>query len=141
MESCSEIIPGLVVSRKRNGRCVYSAQAKAALVEACLRPGVSVARLALTHGVNANLLRKWIRQYQRKQGSLPRAVAPASRAVALLPVTTLDERLPAKPPLERQERATESCIEIVLSDTTARLHGRVDIRQLRDVIDCIKRGP
>ena len=67
-ESGSEIIAGLMVSRKRNGRCVYDPQAKNALVEACLRPSVSVAGMALRHGVNANLLRKWIRQHQRKQG-------------------------------------------------------------------------
>nr|WP_230944251.1 transposase [Burkholderia cepacia] len=31
------------------------------MVEAALRPGVSVARLTQEHGINANLLRKWIR--------------------------------------------------------------------------------
>jgi transposase len=30
------------------------------MIEACLRPGVSVARVALKHGINANLLRTWI---------------------------------------------------------------------------------
>ncbi len=30
------------------------------MVEAALRPGVSVARLAQERGINANLLRKWI---------------------------------------------------------------------------------
>lgn len=134
----SEIIAGLVVSRKRNGRCVYSMQAKRALVEACLRPGISVARMALIHGLNANLLRKWIRRDQREVA--PRA--PASKAVALLPVRTIDESLPAKRPVVRQERVpTDSCIEIVLCEATVRLRGRVDVRQLRKVIDRVIRRP
>ncbi|OTP72316.1 hypothetical protein PAMC26510_22035 [Caballeronia sordidicola] len=29
-------------------------------------PGVSVARLALEHGLNANLLRSWVSAYKRK---------------------------------------------------------------------------
>ena len=137
-ENPSEIIAGLVVSRKRNGRCVYSVQAKRALVEACLRPGISVARMALIHGLNANLLRKWIRRDQREVA--PRA--PASKAVALLPVRTIDESLPAKRPVVRQERVpTDSCIEIVLCQATVRLRGRVDVRQLREVIDCVARRP
>ena len=40
-------------------RC-YDRQAKRELIEASLQPGVSVAKLALMHGINANLLRKWI---------------------------------------------------------------------------------
>ncbi len=44
----TEIIPGLVVSTKRNGRCVYSTQAKEALVEACLCPPSSIDRFSVT---------------------------------------------------------------------------------------------
>lgn len=41
---------------------VTTPASKDRLVAACLEPGVSVARLALEHGVNANLLRKWIKK-------------------------------------------------------------------------------
>jgi transposase len=57
----------LIVRKKRDGRCVYSREGKRALVEACLRPGVSVARIALLHGVNANVLRKWITHHHQWQ--------------------------------------------------------------------------
>jgi transposase len=59
-----------VISRDRSKRCRYDEASKRALVEACLRPGVSVARQAQENGVNANLLRKWITQYllEREQG-------------------------------------------------------------------------
>ncbi|MFC7411872.1 transposase [Hydrogenophaga atypica] len=41
---------------------MYDPQAKAEVVRACLKPGVSVARMALQCGINANLLRRWITQ-------------------------------------------------------------------------------
>ena len=59
-ESDSELLSRLVTGRHRDGRCRYDAQAKLELVRECLKPGVSVAATALRHGVNANLLRKWI---------------------------------------------------------------------------------
>lgn len=52
--------PMLVLDRKSNGRAIYDPEAKRALVQQCLQPGVSVAATALRAGVNANLLRKWI---------------------------------------------------------------------------------
>ena len=141
-ENRSEIIAGLVVGRKRDGRCVYSRQAKHELVEACLRPRVSVAGMALAHGVNANLLRKWITRYRGQQEVASRAQAAAPTAVALLRVTGNDESVPAEQPVARQEIVpTDSCIEIVLCEATVRLRGRVDVRQLREVIDCVLRRP
>ena len=61
-EKSAEIVPGLVAGGGRI-RTKYSADAKRALVQLCTRPGVSVARMALSHGINANLLRKWIKQF------------------------------------------------------------------------------
>jgi len=51
-----------------NGRRRYDPASKDRLVEACLQPGVSVAGLALQHGVNANLLRKWVEKRRQLQG-------------------------------------------------------------------------
>jgi len=59
-EMNAELLARLVVGRKRDGRCRYDPQAKQALVRACLQPGVSVARVAMLYGINANLLRTWI---------------------------------------------------------------------------------
>lgn len=52
----------------RDGKRRYDRQSKRRLVEACLQPGVSVAGLALKAGVNANLLRRWIKLYQQRSG-------------------------------------------------------------------------
>ncbi|MFM0757290.1 transposase [Paraburkholderia strydomiana] len=52
-----------VVRQNRDGRRRYDEKGKRALVEAALRPGVSVARLAQEHRLNASRLRKWIAKY------------------------------------------------------------------------------
>jgi len=59
--------PLAVVRVLRNGKRRYDPSAKARLIEACLAPGVSVARLALEHGVNANLLRNWVVLHRRNR--------------------------------------------------------------------------
>ena len=79
----------------------------------CLKPGVSVARMAMQYGINANLLRTWIAK-SREQSlpgmarALPRAelascapafvavqvAAPAAPAEAALPALRMHVRLP-----------------------------------------------
>lgn len=61
-EISAELKSRLVSGRKRDGRCAYDPVAKAELVQSCMQPGVSVARVALQCGINANLLRRWITQ-------------------------------------------------------------------------------
>lgn len=125
----AEVVPGFVVGRKKNGRCIYSREGKRALIEQCLEPGVSVARLALIHEVNANLLRKWIRAYQDGASSKTRRALP--KEAALLPVLAVESSAPTT-------RSTpDSLIEILVGDATIRLRGAVDAQQLRSVIACL----
>ena len=88
-ERISDLKQRLVVSRKQDGRCCYDPQAKRELIEACFLPGVSVAKLALAHGINANLLRTWMTKHQRQllAGGLlrPSSSTPAS----FIPVVTV----------------------------------------------------
>lgn len=56
----TELASRLVTGRKRDGRCSYDPQAKAEIIEKCLRPGASVARIGMLYGINANLLRTWM---------------------------------------------------------------------------------
>ena len=64
LETKSALSRPLVIGHGRDGRCRYDPIAKQELVQSCLLPSVSIARQALEHGVNANLLRKWINLYQ-----------------------------------------------------------------------------
>lgn len=84
-EHDSALLQRLVVGSKRDGRRRYDKQAKAELVQACLKPGVSVARVALDHGINANLLRKWITLHLQKREQSPVASSPP-QFVPVVPV-------------------------------------------------------
>ena len=44
----------------RRQRRRHSPEFKASVIEACRRPGVSIAAIALANGLNANMLRKWV---------------------------------------------------------------------------------
>ena len=87
IENKSHLSRTLVVGHRSDGRCRYAPEAKRELIEVCLQPGISVARMALEHGINANLLRKWINQYRDNN----RAVIPSTPATrsAFAPVLSL----------------------------------------------------
>lgn len=75
--------------RRRRRR--HSKEFKAELVAACRRPGVSSAAVALTHAINANLLRRWVAEAESADERLndaPATVAAPSEAFVALPVST-----------------------------------------------------
>ena len=50
-------------------RRTYSAEFKQQIVQACKAPDVSIASVALQHGLNTNLVSKWIRFIDGKPGN------------------------------------------------------------------------
>ncbi len=50
-------------------RRTYSAEFKQQIVQACKAPDVSIASVALQHGLNTNLVSKWIRLIDAKLGN------------------------------------------------------------------------
>ena len=75
----------------RDGRRRYDPASRERLVAACLEPGVSVSRLALEHGVNANLVRKWIKKAKQVHP------VPATSVSAFVPVQVgTDHSLPVQ---------------------------------------------
>lgn len=58
-------------SRRR--RRIHSDEFKARAVASCMQPGMSMAAVAMAHSVNANLLRRWVREAEMK--SLARAAS------------------------------------------------------------------
>ncbi len=86
-EHSIDLVPNLIRGRKSNGRSMYHAAAKRELVRRCLQPGVSLAATAVAHGLNPNLLRKWV----VLQTGRPKSGAAAPK---LLAVTALATALP-----------------------------------------------
>ena len=66
--------------RRRRRR--HSAEFKAELVACCQQSGVSLAAIAMDHGINPNLLRRWVMEHERL-GHHERAEArPVQRDIA-----------------------------------------------------------
>ncbi|WP_455910816.1 IS66-like element accessory protein TnpA [Pseudomonas putida] len=54
----------------------YSKSFKAQIIAECAQPGTSIANVALTHNLNANLVHKWIRVHGQKNLALQTAFIP-----------------------------------------------------------------
>ena len=69
-------------------RRVHSAELKAQVIAECREAGASVSAVALAHGLNANLVRKWLVGRGLKRAGLPAAaVAPMETAPATTATT------------------------------------------------------
>jgi transposase-like protein len=65
---------GTVIATGRRRRRRHSALFKAEAVGACQQAGVSIAAVALARGLNANMLRDWVRKAERS--GTPIAIRP-----------------------------------------------------------------
>ncbi|MDM0091810.1 MULTISPECIES: transposase [unclassified Variovorax] len=116
----------MVERTMRNGKRIYTSAFKAWLVEQSRVPGVSISGLAVRHGVNANLLRHWMR--------LEHWGSPAAAPV-LLPVT-VTQPAPAATPTPMAEGSAP--IEIVLGEVIVRVPVGVDLLHLRHVLQALR---
>ena len=98
-----------VLRVRSDGKRIYAEDFKAELVRQCLVPGTSVAATGMAHGINANLLRRWIVLQSAHGGP-----------TALLPVT-LRTPSAASSPATSASRAPE-CIEIEFRGARICLH-------------------
>ena len=76
-------------SASRPQRRFYSPQLKGQVTQECRQSGASVAGVALSHGINANIVHRWLREFT------PTALVPQLQA--FVPVT-LDEPAPGAAP-------------------------------------------
>ncbi len=57
----------LVKAPKRRGRRRHAGAFKRQAILACIQPGISIAAVALANGLNANLLRRWVKDHHDAQ--------------------------------------------------------------------------
>jgi transposase len=100
----------------RDGRRRYAPGSKARLVAACLEPGISISGLALAHGINANLLRQWVKDARESGFSAVSSVfIPVVATDCSLPVGTCSLDMPVAcgedqpASLENTARLSQSC--------------------------------
>lgn len=91
-------LPLKVVRKGPGGKRTFDRAGKRLLIEACLRPGVSISGMALKAGINANQLHKWIRSGQQPFLTA-KAVTVEPTPPAFMPVLQIESA-----PLEDQQR-------------------------------------
>ena len=74
----------------RRRRREHSAEFKAQVVAACSVPGVSNAAVAMSHGINPNVARRWVRNAELRAGGV--LVKPA---IGSVPAAFVPLQLPA----------------------------------------------
>lgn len=89
------------IAKPRRTRRTHSEAFKHALVRACGEPGASVAGVALANGVNANQVRRWMRE--RGVEPPPRSSAAVQAASSPVPGFVPVQVCPAPAPVIRLE--------------------------------------
>jgi len=74
--------PDLAKYPTRRTHRTYTAEFKAELVAACQSPGASIAAIAGQHGMNANVLHRWLKEHQ--QSGRHQRIACSSTAQSLV---------------------------------------------------------
>lgn len=111
-------------------RRTYAQQFKQEIVSQCLVPGASVSAIALSHGINANVIRKW----------LPRREPGTTAALAtMLPVTIepVVRVVIRKAPAQVTLGAARPAIELSLAGATVRLPAGFDPAELRSIVQIL----
>ncbi|UUZ69749.1 transposase [Polaromonas sp. P2-4] len=70
----------------RPKRRFYSPELKAQVMQECRQSGASVAGVALSHGINANIVHRWLRE------PTPSALMPQSQAKRSCPSHSMNQR-------------------------------------------------
>ncbi|WGS45686.1 transposase [Burkholderia sp. JSH-S8] len=93
-----------------DGKHRYDPEGKRKLIEACRRPGASLAGLALKAGVNANQLRKWVQLQECREGTAVSHDAIPQAPSAFVPVVMIDDS-PASTPVETAPLAPQPSLQ------------------------------
>lgn len=112
----------VALSEGRRLRRIHSAEFKEHIVAACSHPGVSSASVAMANGINAILVRRWVKEagvdVESEPGTAarePKTSSPVSTPTAtpkflLMPLPTPASPLAADIRIELQRGATSRCM-------------------------------
>jgi transposase-like protein len=75
-------------------RSSYPKPFKAQVVQECLQPGATISSVAISHGINANVVRKWMPLYRDQPTTSLPAFVPLKAAPTRLTKTGMRRSLP-----------------------------------------------
>jgi len=126
----------------RKGRPNYAPEFRREVAMAACESGISVAKLAQSHGLNPNMVFKWRRQY--RAGLLANKTVGETAVFVPVAMSLDDSMAVSSPPVQtaqlplRAQEAATSGIEIELNGARVRVSGKVDPTQLRLVLHCLR---
>ena len=118
----------------RKGRPNNPVEYRRRLAQLACEPGVSVARVAIEHGLNTNLLFKWRRAY----------LAGEYDAGTLMPVSVVSEVIPSASPAPSayavpiETPSPCGVMEIIIGAARVRIEGAPDASTLRLVLQSLR---
>ncbi len=105
----------LIKAPKRHGRRRHAEEFKRQVIAACLQPGISIAAVALANGLNANLLRRWVKEHREAQPAGHDAAEDTPfdvRPPTLVPVTVSSPELEPSGEIKIEIHRQQAVIEI-----------------------------
>jgi len=132
MDTSSSVVMDAVSSRKGSLKRQHrSPELKRQIVEETLVPGASVARVARAHGVNANQVFAWRRQYRQGLRKAERHALPGLLAVRLAGAEGGGED-------PRTPRPPGGWLQVELAKGRLQVIGSVDGEALRLVLEVLR---
>lgn len=118
----------------------YSHECKRRIVEASLAPDASMAAIAQTHGIKANLSHQWRWNYRHGEfGAVAAVTAPSAlTALQMVNPVRLAVAKPSQPATISTDIKPSGHIELFFNDTRVLVHGAPDRQTLRSVIDALR---
>jgi transposase len=123
-------------SRRHHNRAL-----KARLVELSLQPGASASTIAREHGINANLLFTWRREFRRVETLKPdRTESAVLLPVKVTPTAEVMTIAASSGPTASQSRSPPrgGITELEVAGAQLRLRGAVDEDSLRSVLRALR---
>ncbi len=114
----------------------HSEEFRARVIDMARQPNTSVAAVALANGLNANMLRQWVRDFEAAAKASDTAVLPRNTTVSTFVQLPMDTPSPAVPEMP-EPAATGVDVEIRRNGTTLRTNLPLDSRSaawLREVM-------
>jgi transposase len=128
-KSDSDMAPVLPVGKRPN----FSREFRREIVEKTMQPGASASRVALEHGLNANLVFKWRSKHLAEQRRSVPAV-PDTQQPVMLPVVIDEPSQPALP-----AASSDSVIELEFARARVLVRGDASPSVLRVILQSLTR--
>jgi transposase len=120
---------GMRVERKKRR---WTREEKCQIVEETFVEGRSVAQVARAHGVNANQVFDWRKQYHLG------LLSAGTKDIAFLPVVVTQNNTVAAAPLAATAPCAHGTIRVQMPAGEVRIEGAVELEVLRTVLQCLR---